>query len=544
MVADGRSITVQALNRRRRAAVELRLAGASLRETVRRTELSAPTVIKALEAYRAGGWAAVAVGPRGRGIKKPRAAFEQSAARGEPQFALLMQALAARIGIVDAVGVPLSRLRGANFGLSGPLESWFRGPTLARWLKHLKVDKRRIARLPFRMSVQERDQASKGDGRVGGIVVSGTVKALDPIRMLPAGRESRVARILVGGKELSQAVAGQRVSVVLADDIEVPAQSVLCAAQAPASVADQFEAVVLWIGAQPLLRGRAYLMRIVGQQAAATIAPIKYRIDTGTLEHLAANKLEPGEIGVCDLELDRPLVFDPYAENRATGEFILVDPLTGETVGAGLLKFALRRAHNVHRQHLDIDRGARAALKRQEPCVLWFTGLSGAGKSTIANLVEKKLHAAGYHTYILDGDNVRHGLSKDLGFTDADRVENIRRIAEVAKLMVDAGLIVLTSFISPFRAERRMARELLQGEFLEVFIDAPLALAEQRDPKGLYRKARRGELKNFTGIDSPYEAPETPDLRLDTATLSPEAAAELIIEKLRLNNRLRNGIAA
>jgi bifunctional enzyme CysN/CysC len=288
------------------------------------------------------------------------------------------------------------------------------------------------------------------------------------------------------------------------------------------------------MGEQPLLRGRSYLLKIGTKTVTATIAPIKYQVDVDTLAHLAAEKLELNQIGVCELEFDQAIAFDAYVENRDTGGFILIDRLTNQTVGAGMLKFALRRAHNIHIQHVDVDKAARAGLKGQRSCVLWLTGLSGSGKSTIANLVEKRLHAEGHHTYILDGDNVRHGLNKDLGFTAEDRVENIRRIAEVAKLMVDAGLIVITAFISPFRAERRMARGLLaEGEFVEVFVDAPLRVAEERDPKGLYRKARRGEIKNFTGIDSPYEAPEAPEIRIDTTTLEPDAAAERVIAALR-----------
>jgi bifunctional enzyme CysN/CysC len=274
-------------------------------------------------------------------------------------------------------------------------------------------------------------------------------------------------------------------------------------------------------------------MRAGARTVAATISPLKYRIDAKNLEHIAAEKLEQDEIGVCELELDQPIAFDPYTENRDTGGFVLIDSLTDRVVGAGLLRFALRRAHNIHLQHLEVDKAARAAAKRQKPCLLWLTGISGSGKSTIANLVEKRLHASGHHTYLLDGDNVRHGLTKDLGFTAEDRVENIRRIAEAARLMVDAGLIVLTAIISPFRAERRLARHLLQeGEFFEIFVDAPLAVAEARDPKGLYRKARRGEIKNFTGIDSPYEPPEAPDIRVDTASLSAEEAAQAILAEL------------
>jgi bifunctional enzyme CysN/CysC len=304
-------------------------------------------------------------------------------------------------------------------------------------------------------------------------------------------------------------------------------------------VADQFEATLIWMSEQPMLPGRSYLLKTSTQTVAATVAPLKYKVNVNTLEHTAATRLELNDIGVCGLELDRPVAFEPYKENRDLGGFILIDRITNNTVGAGLLNFALRRSQNVHWQALDIDRRARASLKSQSPCILWFTGYSGAGKSTVANLVEKRLFALGRHTYLLDGDNVRHGLNKDLGFTEADRVENIRRVAEVARLMSDAGLLVLVSFISPFRAERRMARSLVsEGEFIEVFVDAPLAVAESRDPKGLYKKARRGELKNFTGIDSPYEPPEHPEIHLDTARLAPEESVEVVLAYLTSHGML------
>ena len=301
-----------------------------------------------------------------------------------------------------------------------------------------------------------------------------------------------------------------------------------------ARVANQFEATLVWMGDAPMLPGRDYLMRIGTRTVIATVAPLKHRINVDTMERVAASKLELGEVGVCQLELDQAIDFEPYEKNRDLGGFILIDRISSDTVGAGMLRFALRRSQNVHWQAIDLTKASRAKLKGQEPCVLWFTGLSGAGKSTIANRVEKRLHAMGRHTYLLDGDNVRHGLNKDLGFTDAARVENIRRVAEVARLMADAGLIVLAAFISPFRSERRMARALLPaGEFLEIFVDTPLEVAEARDPKGLYKKARRGELKNFTGIDSPYEAPENAEIRVDGAGASPEAAAVQIIEEMR-----------
>jgi len=441
---------------------------------------------------------------------------------------------AGRIGLADIACIPLSALRGANILAPSPDTPWYRGPTLMGWLETVELDDRRLQKQPFRLPVQRVNRPSADFRGFSGSVAGGMVRPGDRVLVQPSGRESRVARIVTMGGDLDEAAAGQSITLTLADEIDVSRGDLICATDAPAEVAGQFEAVVLWMGEQPMLRGRTYLMKIGAKTVAATIAPLKYRVDVNTLEHLAAEKLELNEIGVCELELDQPIAFDPYAENRDTGGFILIDRQSNQTVGAGMLQFALRRAHNIHLQHVDVDKAARAALKRQRPCVLWLTGLSGAGKSTIANLLEKKLHAAGHHTYLLDGDNVRHGLTKDLGFTATDRVENIRRIAEVAKLMLDAGLIVLTAFISPFRAERRMARGLLkEGEFFEIFVDAPLGIAEQRDPKGLYRRARRGEIKNFTGIDSPYEVPEAPEIRIDTVALTPAEAAEGVLTELR-----------
>jgi len=324
------------------------------------------------------------------------------------------------------------------------------------------------------------------------------------------------------------------VTLTLDSEEDISRGDVLAAADSPPQVADQFEATLVWLQEEPMLQGRTYVMKSGTRTVSATVTPLKHRVNVNTLEHEPAERLELNDIGVCELELDRPIPFEPYNDNRALGGFILIDRLTNNTAGAGLINFALRRSQNVHWQALDVDKPLRARLKGQKACVLWLTGLSGAGKSTIANRVEKRLAAAGRHTYLLDGDNVRHGLNKDLGFTAQDRVENIRRVAEVARLMVDAGLIVLVSFISPFRSERRMARELfVPGEFFEVFIDTPLAEAERRDVKGLYRKARRGELKNFTGIDSPYETPETPEIRIDTTALSADEAAGRVIAHLQ-----------
>jgi bifunctional enzyme CysN/CysC len=352
--------------------------------------------------------------------------------------------------------------------------------------------------------------------------------------VVPSGRQSTVERIVTMDDDLDEAIAEQSVTLTLADEIDISRGDVLCAADSPAGSADQFEAHIVWMSEHEMLPGRPYLLKLGTQTVPASLSRPKYRVDVNTLEHAAATTLALNEIGVCNLNLDRAIAFDPYAENRDMGGFVLIDRLTNATVGAGMIHFALRRSQNVHWQAIDVDKEAHAGLKGHRPCVVWFTGLSGAGKSSIANLVEKRLHALGVHTTLLDGDNVRHGLNKDLGFTEADRVENIRRVAEVSRLMVGAGLVVLVSFISPFRSERRMAREMVDdGEFCEVFVDTPLAVAEQRDVKGLYGKARRGELTNFTGIDSPYEAPEAPEIRIDTTATSPEEAAQQVVDKLR-----------
>jgi bifunctional enzyme CysN/CysC len=387
--------------------------------------------------------------------------------------------------------------------------------------------------MPFRLPVQWVTRPDPDFRGFAGTVASGIVRPGDRVRADPSGRESTVERIVTFDGDLAEAVAGQAITLELADPIDISRGDVISTGHSPPQVADQFEAMVCWMGEEPMLPGRTYLLRAGTKTVGATVAPLKYKIDLETLEHVPATRLDLNEIGVCALELSAPIAFDPYEENRSTGGFILIDRLTYDTVGGGLLRFALRRSQNLHWQALEIDKDARAASKRQKPCVVWLTGLSGAGKSTIANVVERRLHARGCHTYVLDGDNVRHGLNKDLGFTDADRVENIRRVAEVAHLMVDAGLIVIVAFISPFRSERDMARRLVdEREFFEIFVDAPLELAEERDPKGLYQKARSGALVNFTGIDSPYEHPENPDLRLDTAALTPERAGDLVVELL------------
>jgi bifunctional enzyme CysN/CysC len=444
------------------------------------------------------------------------------------------RAFAAQIGLDRICCIPVSALKGDNILTLSDKTPWHHGPTLLGHLETIEVDRTRLEQAPFRMPVQWVNRPHADFRGFAGIVTSGIIRPDDRIRLQPSGRESRVARIVAYGGDLTHAVAGQSITLTLADEVDVSRGDVISSADAPAGVADQFEATIVWMSDQPMLPGRIYWLKIGAKTVSAAITHPKYRVNVNTLEHLAAKRLELNEIGVCNLAMDRPIAFDPYRENRDTGGFILIDRLSNNTVGAGLLHFALRRSHNIHWQATDVHKQARSAQKGQKACVVWFTGLSGAGKSTIGNLVEKKLHARGLHTYLLDGDNVRHGLNRDLGFTDEDRVENIRRCAEVAKLMVDAGLIVLVSFISPFRSERRMARALVEAdEFIEVFVDAPLAVAEERDPKGLYRKARRGELRNFTGVDSPYEPPEHPEIRIDTTATTPESAAEQIIAILQ-----------
>jgi|HigsolmetaAR202D_1030399.scaffolds.fasta_scaffold00100_34 sulfate adenylyltransferase, large subunit len=439
---------------------------------------------------------------------------------------------AAQIGLTDVTPIPLSALRGDNVLEPSANMPWYRGPTLMQYLETVEIEDD-LQHRPFRLPVQWVNRPNQDFRGFAGMIASGIVRPGDRVRALPSGRESRVARIVTRDGDLDVAVAGQSVIVTLTDEIDVSRGDVLAAADSPPGVADQFQATIIWMHEEPMLPGRPYLIKLGPCTVTGTITAPRYKVNVNTLEHLAARQLELNEIGVCNVSLDRPVPFDPYNEIREMGGFVLIDKLSNDTVGAGLLHFALRRAQNIHWQALDVNKAARSSIKGQKACILWFTGLSGAGKSTIANLVEKRLHALGRHTYLLDGDNVRHGLNRDLGFTDADRVENIRRVAEVAKLMVDAGLIVLVSFISPFRAERRMARSLVEeGEFFEIFVDTPIELAEKRDPKGLYRKARRGELRNFTGIDSPYERPEHPEIHIDTTRMSPDEAAEMILARL------------
>ncbi|MFD1009113.1 sulfate adenylyltransferase subunit CysN [Oceanisphaera ostreae] len=441
---------------------------------------------------------------------------------------------AKQLGLTNVTYLPLSAFKGDNIVANGENMPWYQGATLMDFLETVEIDDTRMQQAPFRLPVQWVNRPNLDFRGFSGTITSGVVKPGDRIRVQPSGKESEVARIVTYNGDLPLAVAGQSVTVTLKDEIDISRGDVISISDAPAETADQFESTIVWMSENALLPGRPYLLKVGTQTVTASITDIKYQVNVNTLEHTAAKQLELNGIGVCNISLDRAIAFDDYQTNKDTGGFILIDRLNNTTVAAGMLHFALRRSQNIHYQHVDVNKDARAQAKGQTPSVLWFTGLSGAGKSTIANLVEKKLHALGNHTYLLDGDNVRHGLNKDLGFTDADRVENIRRVGEVSKLMVDAGLIVLTAFISPFKAERRMAREqLAEGEFIEVFVDTPLAVAEERDVKGLYKKARRGELKNFTGIDSAYETPEAPEIHLDAARLSADDAADLVIAELR-----------
>ncbi|MGY6547615.1 MAG: sulfate adenylyltransferase subunit CysN [Roseinatronobacter sp.] len=443
------------------------------------------------------------------------------------------RAFADSIGIADFTPIPMSGLAGDNITTRSAHTPWYTGPVLMEHLETVELDQTTDQDKPFRMQVQWVNRPNLDFRGFAGTIAAGQVDLGDEIRVLPSGKTSRISRIVTMDGDLQQAVAGQAVTLCLADEIDCSRGQVITGAQAPVEVADQFEATVIWMDEDALTPGRSYWLKLGPLTVSAAISAPKYQVNVNTMDHLAAKTLDLNAIGAAIVTTDRAIPFAPYAESRDLGGFILIDKMTNRTVGAGLIHFALRRAQNIHWQATDIAREHHAAMKNQKPAVLWLTGLSGSGKSTIANLVEKKLARMNRHTFLLDGDNVRHGLNKDLGFTDADRVENIRRVGEVAKLMTDAGLIVITAFISPFRSERDMVRGMMQpGEFVEVFIDTPLEEAEKRDVKGLYAKARAGQLKNFTGIDSPYEAPETPELRIDTTRTSAEEAADLIIATL------------
>ena len=454
-------------------------------------------------------------------------------------------AFAQSIGISAFTPIPISGFKGDNITARSDNTPWYQGPTLMAHLESVEVDATTAAAKPFRMPVQWVNRPNLDFRGFAGLIASGSVKPGDAVRVLPSGKTSTISRIVTmpggtgpasgtgGDGDLDEAIAGQSVTLCFADEIDCSRGDVIAVADNPPEVSSQFEATIVWMDDEAMLPGRPYWLKIGTQSVSATVQAPKYVVNVNTVEHLAAKTLDWNPIGVAELATDKPITFEPYADNRTLGGFILIDKISNRTVAAGMLHFSLRRAQNVHWQATDIGREAHAALKNQLPRILWFTGLSGSGKSTIANEVEKRLALMNRHTFLLDGDNIRHGLNKDLGFTEADRIENIRRVGEVAKLMADAGLIVLTAFISPFRAEREMVREMLpDGEFIEIFVDTPLEVAEARDVKGLYKKARSGSLKNFTGIDSPYEAPTSPEIRVNTVEMTPEEAAEHIIRKI------------
>ncbi len=434
---------------------------------------------------------------------------------------------------IEIQAIPMSALAGDNITGASERTPWYTGPSLMEYLETVPVDDARLS-APFRMPVQWVNRPNLDFRGFSGQVASGSIKPGDRVKTLPSAKETTIERIVAYGGDLDEAVAGQSVTLTFADEVDTSRGDVICLASEPAEVADQFQARVLWMADSEMLPGRRYLLKIGAKTVTATVLDLKFGIDVNTIQDKPAKTLGLNDFGVVTLGLDQPIAFDPYDVNRETGGFILIDRLSNNTVGLGLLDFALRRAGNIHWQALDVDRETLAKQKEQKPAVLWFTGLSGSGKSTIANALQQKLFAMGKHTFVLDGDNVRHGLNRDLGFTDVDRVENIRRVSNVAKLMSDAGLITLVSFISPFRSERRMARNMMvDGEFVEVFVDTPLEVAEQRDVKGLYKRARAGEIKNFTGLDSPYEAPENPEIQINTVFEEAEEAADEILNWMR-----------
>ena len=439
---------------------------------------------------------------------------------------------AANLGFETIACIPMSALDGVNFTQKSAQTPWHQGCALLPYLETVKV-RASLAEKPFRLPVQWVNRPNLDFRGFSGTVASGIIKPSDEIVVLPSAKRSKVKSIVTMDGELGEARPDMAVTITLEDEIDISRGDVICAGKEPAEQTDQFAAHILWMAVEELYPGRQYLLKTANRIVPVTVTELKHKVNVNTLEHMSGKTLGLNEVGYCNFNLAQPIAFDNYSDNRRTGSFILIDRRTNATIGAGMIDFSLRRAKNVHWQDLDVNKSARAKAKHQRPCVLWFTGLSGSGKSTVANLVEKRLHDMGRHTYILDGDNVRHGLNKDLGFTDADRVENIRRVGETAKLMTDAGIIVLVSFISPFQSERRMARELMpDGEFIEVYISTPLEICEQRDVKGLYARARRGEIKNFTGIDSAYEAPDSAELDLNTAEISAEDAATRIVEHL------------
>lgn len=441
---------------------------------------------------------------------------------------------ATEIGIETFEAIPISGFKGDNITQApSPATAWYRGPSLIDYLETVEITNSAAQARPFRMPVQWVNRPNLDFRGFSGLIAGGSIKPGDPVRVVPSGKTSTIKSIVTYDGELEEAVAGQSVTLTLADEIDCSRGDTIAAADDPPQSSDQFEATLVWMDEEAMKPGRGYWLKLAAQTVTATVQEPKYEVNVNTLEHLAAKTLELNSIGVAEIHTDRPICFEPYEVSRPLGGFILVDKITNATVAAGMLNFSLRRADNVHWQPTTVTSADHAALKNQTPKVLWFTGLSGSGKSTIANAVEQQLNLMNRHTFLLDGDNVRHGLNKDLGFTEADRIENIRRVGEVAKLMTDAGLIVLTAFISPFRAEREMVRQMLpEGDFIEIFVDTPLEVAEERDVKGLYKKAREGKLKNFTGIDSPYEAPEQPEITVNTVEKTPAEAAEYILQQI------------
>jgi bifunctional enzyme CysN/CysC len=445
------------------------------------------------------------------------------------------QEFAEKLNIPSITAIPMSALEGDNITKQSNHMSWYHGSTLMGYLESMPIQSTSIKDDHFTFPVQWVNRPNQDFRGFAGTIATGHILVGDAIRCLPSGQESTVHSIVTQDADLKQAIAGQSITLTLGNEIDVSRGDVICSNHSSPQVADQFEAKVIWMSSEPLYPGRQYWLKCGTKSVNASITKIKHRIDINTLEHHAADFLELNSISVCNLMTDYPLVFEPYEKNSILGSFILIDKLTNHTAGAGLIDFELRRSKNIVPQNFSITKSERAAQKNQKPCVLWFTGLSGSGKSTIANLVEQELTAIGKHTYILDGDNIRHGLNKDLGFTEADRIENIRRVAEVARLMIDAGLIVLVTFISPFQKDRQYARSLFQQEeFFEIFIDTPIEEAEKRDPKGLYKKARSGEIKNFTGIDSPYEKPTNPDILINTLEQTAKVNAAEIIKKISI----------
>ena len=442
------------------------------------------------------------------------------------------QAFAAELGFASVASIPISARFGDNVTVASDNTPWYRGPTLLQYLETVDIDRENLAK-PFRFPVQWVNRPNQDFRGYAGTVASGQIKVGEPVVEAATGRASKVARIVTYDGDAATAESGDAITITLADEIDIVRGDVLVAPKTRPEVSDQFAAHVIWMSDEPLVPGRSYLSRIGTKSTPMTVTAIKYKIDVNTRNHIAATKLELNDIAVCNLSTAFPVAFDPYDQNRRTGAFIIIDRFTNHTVGAGMITFGLRRGTNIHWQPLLIGKTERAALNKQKPAIIWLTGLSGAGKSTIASLVEQKLHARGHHTMVLDGDNVRHGLNRDLGFTEADRVENIRRVGEVAKLMVESGLLVLCSFISPYRAERDMVRGLVEAnEFIEVFVDTPISTCIERDPKGLYAKAQSGQLKNFTGVDAPYEAPESAEIHLHTLSQTPEQLADVVLNAL------------